>query len=255
MKVESLKNYGRPYSETMTALPGAVEKRIRSEGARVFRKHLGLFGLLRLLLLSWSEKRRMLRMDLDPVRRKGITNEKFIDLLIGNAALFRATERMVGMERALSMHREIMDEVAILMNEAILPSRPEFEQVDDPFEAFRAYLLAFFEAEKKAGLHEFRLVEDSDGVLAVDVTYCAFCEIPKRLGIVEACHSGCYSDEVFFPGFLEPFGIRFVRTQTLARRGDRCDFRFERTPASEGADSKTLPGRGTLDHPHATATA
>ena len=133
------------------------------------------------------------------------------------------------MERALSIHREIMDEVATLMNEAILPSRSEFEQVDDLFGAFRAYLLAFFEAEKKAGLHEFRVVEDSDDALAVDVTYCAFCEIPKRLGIVEACESGCYSDEVFFPGFLEPFGIRFVRTQTLARKGDHCDFRFERT--------------------------
>jgi len=28
MNVEALKNYGRPYSETMTALPGAVQKRI-----------------------------------------------------------------------------------------------------------------------------------------------------------------------------------------------------------------------------------
>jgi hypothetical protein len=233
MNVESLKNYGRPYSETMTALPGAVQKGIRSEGAKVFRKRLGLLGLLRLLLLSWREKRRMLRMDLDPVRRKGVTNEKFIDFLVGNTAMFLATERMVGMEPALSIHREIMDEVATLMNEAILPSRSEFEQVEDPFGAFRAYLLAFFEAEEKAGLHEFRVVEDSDEALAVDVTYCAFCEIPKRLGIVEACESGCYSDEVFFPGFLEPFGIRFVRTQTLARQGDHCDFRFERTSAPE----------------------
>ena len=51
MNVESLKNYGRPYSETMTALPGVVQQRIRSEGAKVFRKHLGLLGLLRLFLL------------------------------------------------------------------------------------------------------------------------------------------------------------------------------------------------------------
>jgi hypothetical protein len=233
MNAESLKNYGRSYSETMLALPGSVRKRILSAGAKVFRKHLGLFGLLRLLLLSRREKRRMLRMDLDPVRRKGVTNEKFIDFLVGNTALFLATERMVGMERALSIHREIMDEVAPLMNEAILPSRSELEQADDVFTAFRAYLLAFFEAEKEAGLHEFRVMEDSEEALAVDVTYCAFCEIPKRLGMMEACESGCYSDEVFFPGFLEPFGIRFVRTQTLARRGDHCDFRFERAPAAE----------------------
>lgn len=101
MNVESLKNYGRPYSETMTALPGAVRKRIRSEGAKVFRRHLGLLGLLRLLLLSWREKRRMLRMDLDPVRRKGVTNQKFIDFLVGNTAMFLATKRMVGMAGAV----------------------------------------------------------------------------------------------------------------------------------------------------------
>jgi len=228
MNVESLKNYGRPYSETMTTLPDAVQKRIRSEGAKVIRKHLGLIGLARFLLLTWRAKRRMLRMDLEPVRRRGVTNEEFIDLLVGNTAMFSATAKMVGMERALSIYREITDGVAILMNEALLPSSSELERLDDPFAGFRKYMLAFFEAEAKAGLHEFRIVEDSENALAIDVTYCAFCEIPKLLGIAEAGEPGCYSDEVFFPGFLEPFGLRFVRTQTLARKGDCCDFRFER---------------------------
>lgn len=228
MNVESLKNYGRPFSDTMTTLPEAVQKRIQREGAKVMREHLGLPGLLRLLLLAWREKRRMRRVDLDPVRDKGLTHERFIDLMLERAAMFSATVKMVGMERALSIHREIMDQVACPMNEALLPSSAEFEQLDDLFGAFRQYMLAFFEAENRAGLHEYRIVEDSDDALAVDVTYCAFCEIPKRLGVMEAGEPGCYSDEVFFPGFLEPFGLRFVRTQTLARKGDRCDFRFER---------------------------
>lgn len=229
MNVESLKNYGRPFSDTMTTLPAAVQKRIRREGAKAIRKHLGLPGLLRLLVLTWREKRRMRHIDLDPVRGKGLTNEAFIDLMLQQAAMFSATAKMVGMERALSIFREIMDQVACPLNEALLPSSSEFEHLDDLFGAFRKYMLAFFEAEDRAGLHEYRIVEDSDDALAVDVTYCAFCEIPKRLGVMEACESGCYSDEVFFPGFLEPFGLRFVRTQTLARKGDCCDFRFERT--------------------------
>jgi hypothetical protein len=233
MNVESLKNYGRSYSETLTPLPDAVQKRIRSEAAKVIRKHVGLLGLLRFLLLSWREKRRMLRMDLAPIRRRGATNEKLIDFLVGNTAMFSAMAKMVGMERSLSIHREVMDAVAIPMNEAILPSGSEFEQLEDLFGAFRDYILAFFEAEAKAGLHEFRIVENSENALAIDVTYCAFCEIPKLLGIAEAGEPGCYSDEVFFPGFLEPLGIRFLRTQTLARKDDHCDFRFERTPAPE----------------------
>lgn len=40
-----LKNYGRPYSELMTALPQTVERHMRREGARMIRKHLGLLRL------------------------------------------------------------------------------------------------------------------------------------------------------------------------------------------------------------------
>ena len=174
----------------------------------------------------------MRRIDLDPVREKGLANQAFIDLMIGQTAMFSATVKLAGMDRALSIFREIMDRVAIPMNEALQPSISELEQVGDPFAAFRKYLLAFFEAENEAGLHEYRVVEDSDDAIAVDVTYCAFCEIPRRLGVMEACESGCYADEVFFPGYLEPLGVRFVRTKTLARKGDCCNFRYER--AREG---------------------
>ncbi len=153
------------------------------------------------------------RSRLAAIRSNGLSNERFIDLMLERTAMFSATVSMVGMEKALSIHREIMDQVAVPMNEALLPSGADLEGLDDPFGAFRKYLLTFFEAENTAGLHEYRIVEDNDKALAVDVTYCAFCEIPKRLGVIEACEAGCYSDEVLFPDFLEPFGLRFVRTQ------------------------------------------
>lgn len=228
MRVEGLKNYGRPFSETMTGLPPPVEKRIRREGMKVLRRHLGLLGVFRLLFLTWREKRRMLGMDLDAVRRRGLDHEKFIELMLRNAAMFFATVKLVGMQQALAIHREIMERIACPMNEALGPSSSQFQRMEDPFGAFRDYLLAFFQAEQTAGLHEYRIRENSDDAIAIDVTYCAFCEIPKQLGIIEACEPGCYSDEVFFPEHLEPLGLRFVRTQTLARGGDHCDFRFER---------------------------
>jgi hypothetical protein len=231
MNVESLKNYGRPLSDTMTTLPSALEKRIRSTGAKVMRKHLGLLGMLRLLLLTWQEKRRMRRIDLAAVRSKGLSNERFIDWMLEQTAMFSATVKMVGMEKALSIHREIMEQVVVPMIEALYPSGADFERLDDPAGAFRQYMLAYYEAEDKAGLYEYRIAEDDDEALAVDVTYCALCEIPKRLGVIEACEPFCYADEVFLPDSLEPFGLRFVRTQTLGRKGEHCDFRFERVSA------------------------
>jgi len=99
---------------------------------------------------------------------------------------------------------------------------------EDPFKACRDYYMAFWLAEKNAGLHDYEIGEDSDEAFAFNVKYCAFCEIPRLCGIVEACEPSCYSDEVFYPGYLEPLGMRFVRTKTLARGGDCCDFRFEK---------------------------
>jgi hypothetical protein len=236
MKVENLKNYRRPFTETIPALPDPVERLARSRGAKVIRNEMGLLGLLRVLFLTWSEKRRMARVDLDPVRRKGLAEEAFIDRLLQNAAMFSATVRVVGLDRALLIHRKIMDEVAVPINNALLPSASEFKRTGDSFAAFRDYLLAFFEAERAAGLHEYHVVEDSQDVLAIDVTYCAFCEIPRCLGVAEACEPSCYADEVFFPTLLEPLGLRFVRTKTLGRGDDLCDFRYERFPVGESTD-------------------
>jgi hypothetical protein len=228
MNVEALKNYGRPYSETMTELPDAVIKLSKKEGFRITRKHLGLLGSLRLMFLTGREKKRLAAVDLSPLKQKGLNHEAFIRQLVGNTALFSAMDKIAGREKTLAIHHEIMDAVAGPMNEALNPPIDHLQETAEPFKAFRDYMTAFFEAEKTAGLHDYEVIEDSDTAVALNVTYCAFCEIPRLCGIVDACDPGCYSDEVFFPNYLEPLGIRFVRTKTLARGGDCCDFRFEK---------------------------
>ena len=228
MRVEELKNYGRPYSETMVKLPQPVQRRIKKESSNVVRRHLGFLGSLRLLILARREKKRMKGVDLTSVRQKGLTSDLFIEHTINNTALFSALAQITGTEEAVAIYYEIMDKVSNLMNEAMLPSLDELQGMENDFKAFRDYLVAFFRAEKEAGLHDYQVVEDSDRAIALNVTYCAFCEIPRLCGIVEACDPSCYSDEVFFPGYLEPLGVRFVRTKTLARGGDCCDFRFEK---------------------------
>ena len=228
MRVEDLKNYGRPYSETLAEIPRPVEKLMKKEAYKVVRGHLGLMGTLRLLLLTRKEKKRLAATDLEPIKRRGLTSEFFIRYIIENTAIFSAMTKIRGTHESLAIHHEIMDRIAVPMNEAILPSVQELRGFKDPFKAFRDYMMAFFLAEKNAGLHDFDVIEDSDKAIGINVTYCAFCEIPHLCGIVDACEPGCYSDEVVFPGHLAPLGIRFVRTKTLARGGDCCDFRWER---------------------------
>ena len=228
MRVEDLKNYGRPYSETLAEIPRPIEKFMKKEASKVVRGHLGLMGTLRLLLLTRKEKKRLSATDLEPVKRKGLTSEFFTRYIIENTAIFSAMTKIRDTNESLVIHHEITDHIAVPMSEAILPSVQELQGFEDPFKAFRDYLMAFFVAEKNAGLHDYEVIHDSDKTIGINVTYCAFCEIPRLCGIAQACEPGCYSDEVVFPGLLEPLGIRFVRTKTLARGGDCCDFRWEK---------------------------
>jgi len=244
MQTRELKNYGKSYAEMLPCLPRAVRKRIHRAASRKIRRRLGIWGSLRLLVVARRRERQFQAVDLTPVRERGLVSEDFIREMIRNAALFSAMEERVGQGEARAVFHEIMDEVSRPMNEAILPSAEDLGDDEDAYQAFRDYFLAFFEAEKRDGLHAYEVVEDSEKAIAINVTYCAFCEIPRLLGVVEACDPSCYSDEVFFPGYLEPVGIRFARTKTLARGGDCCDFRFEKT---EGQS----PRRTRTPHPSA----
>ena len=215
MRVEDLKNYGRPYSETLAEIPRPVEKLMKKEASKVVRGHLGLLGALHLLLLTRREKKRLEAIDLEPVKRKGLTSEFFISYIIGNTAIFSAMTKMRGTNESLDIHHKIMDRIAVPMNEVILPSVQELQRFEDPFKAFRDYLVAFFLAEKNAGLHDYEVIEDSERAIGINVSYCAFREIPRLCGIEEACEPGCYSDEVVFPAHLEPLGIRFILSRLM----------------------------------------
>jgi hypothetical protein len=228
VRAEELRNFGRPYSETMTENTKALKRLMIKEVPRIILRHLGLLSSLRLMLLARRERKRLANVDLTPVRQKGLTSEAFIRQRVRETARFSAMAKVAGKAKALAIHHEIMDRVARPMHEMVNPPIDQYWEMEDPFKACRDYYKAFWLAEQNAGLHDYGIQEDSDEALAVHVTHCAFCEIPRLCGVVEACESGCYSDEVFYPDYLGSLGIRFVRTKTLARGGDCCDFRFER---------------------------
>lgn len=228
VRVEELKHYGRPYSEIMDEISGPMNNLMKKEVPGIVRRHMGLLGSLRLMFLARRERKRLATVDLTPVRQKGLTSEVFIRQRVEEVAMFSAMAKIAGKEKALAIHHEVVDKVARPIQEMLNPPTAQLLEMEDPFKAWRDYWTAFWLAEKNAGLHDYEIAEDSDEAFAINATYCAFCEIPRLCGIVEACDPNCYSDEVFYPGYLEPLGIRFVRTKTLARGGDSCDFRFEK---------------------------
>jgi len=227
MEVKQLKGYGKPLNIS-ERLPKAVDKRIKRESMRIIRRNLGLMKMLQFLFLALRERKRMSARDIFLVRKKGLTSEKFIEDQIMVAAVFSAMSRMVGKEKALEISYEIIKSAGPTVLENMFPKPEEFSAMENPFDAFKQYYMAIVAADEEAGLHDFEVIEDGEDAFQVNLTYCAFCEIPKKLGIIEACQPSCYGDDVFFPEYCEKLGMRFIRKGTLARGNDACDFRFER---------------------------
>ena len=231
MEIENLKNFGKSLSDSSTSMPREQRKEISAISSKIIRNQLGLFNLVRFSISTILETRKMSGIDLKNIRQKGLVNEIFIKSQIRFAAVYSAMSKTVGREKALEILNGIMDDVVPISFQSISPTPEDFKRSGDPWEAWKKYFIAMAEADKNAGCHEYELVEDTENTFQMNCIYCAWYEIPKLLGVKEACLPSCYADEVYLPDALRMIGIEFKRTGTIARGNNCCDFRFERINA------------------------
>ncbi|MCB2192971.1 MAG: L-2-amino-thiazoline-4-carboxylic acid hydrolase [Deltaproteobacteria bacterium] len=227
MRVSELKNYGAALSDMSLAIPKEQNQKINAAGKKIIRDRLGLIKMIRFLLLTALETRRMARQDLSAILRRGLDNQAFVKSQIEFAAMYAALARIAGRQKALEILEAIMAQVARIAYPAIFPSPEDFNRCDDPWKAWTAYFTAMAEADKKAGVHVYEIVENTDQAFQMNCTFCAWYAIPQALGEGEACLPSCYADDIYFPEACAKIGVAFRRGNTLARGGDCCDFRFE----------------------------
>jgi hypothetical protein len=164
---------------------------------------------------------------------KGVTIERFITKEIDRLAFISALSRILGTEKALQISREVLEVTAPQFFAEMLPSGEEFMKFDDPFDAFRQYILTMAEADEKTGFRLGRIAENTNDAIQTDVTYCAFHEIAKQLGMEEACLPHCYAHDVGFKASFEGSEIAFNMTSTLLEGASCCDLRYERAQNEE----------------------
>lgn len=228
MDYRELKNFGIPMNKTIREAERSLGKWTKLRVLFVVLKNLGILGMLRLPSLTRRERNRISGNDLSVVRAKGLEDQYFINYFIERTAVFSAMSLLVGEEQAVTIHEKITELVVPTAMASMLPTTDQIKQFDDPMDVLRKYIESNLEANREAGLHEYRLIDEPGIAVGFDITYCAFAEIPKQLGVPKTGTFNCYSDEVFFPNYLKPLGLRFVRTGTIARGNEVCDFRFER---------------------------
>ena len=228
MDYRDLKNFGVPMNQTLREAESTLGKLAKLQALAIVLKRLGISKMLKLPFSIRQERMGMEGRDFSALRAKGLEDQYFINYFIERTAVFSAMTQLIGEENAAAIHEEIMDLVVPTAMASTLPTADQIKQFDDPIDVFQKYIVANMEANREAGLHEYRLISEPGVAIGFDITYCAFAEIPKQLGVPKAGIMNCYSDDVFLPNYLRPLGLRFVRTGTIARGNEVCDFRFER---------------------------
>lgn len=241
MDVKNLKNYGVDVASTAASLPPAVREKMEAVSRRLVLKRVGLFRALRLPGLIREEEAKMRGVDLAPLRARALDNDEFLSQTLSQVAAFAAVARLAGTEKAVAIFEEIIREVGVELWAAQAPAAADFKSCGDAFAAFRAYFDATMEANRRAGLLEYEVVEDGDDAVQYDVSSCVFCELAERLGYPEAARNLCLADDVYFPDECRKIGARFIRAGTLARGDRRCDFRFERERGGDAAPKTSKP--------------
>ena len=153
------------------------------------------------------------------VKYDGISNEEAYHLkkIIPVACMYLAIKDKhpdMAMDIILQNHREKTDKAARALQKAMkLPGmRKLFLKVWDPmtrkmFGEKAGFRNVFYENQK----NEYRM----------DILGCPYCRVFTELGTPELAQYSCESDDIVY-GNLP--GIDFIRTQTLAKGGTKCDF-------------------------------
>ncbi len=232
-KANKLKNYGRSLLEMMEGIPQEVKEDISGSGYKIIGKHLDPKDLEHFSALFSMEKERMTKHDFSDFHEKTAGNEEFLSQQIEWAASYSAMCEMVGKEKAMEIHNEIAAQTYPKLFSMSFPSPADLSGSNDPFNEFKEWFSTLMEANKRAGIHDFEIVEATRDLFQINCTRCAWNEIYKQLGVRDACMPICRVDDIFFPDFCHKAGIRYSRSGTLAAGNEYCDYRFERPVSSD----------------------
>lgn len=178
------------------------------------RLRLGGWSAIGVLLgVAWQKLRGAPFRELGPPRdrRDRLSRRQCGDLIL----LDRVVRRTSDAETAMAVARAAVLAGAVPFLDAMLPDAG----LDELAQLGPTIVEGFFNAEGEAS------VEGDD--FCFEVRTCRFVEL---LGAADARHLAplfCEADNIYFDGKRKLITLR--RTQTLAKGGDHCDFRFSRS--------------------------
>ena len=228
MEIEKTRGYGIAISDIEGSWDAAFKLKLKKTSQKIIMKQISFFQKIQLLYWFYKEKKKASNLDLSDIRAKGMINVSFIKQQLEYISMFSALTKVLDKERALKIMYLVMEATAV---EAFLKSALKIEEIEcfgDSMEFFRKYMSALPEASTKAGCHDMIISENTINCFQLDVHWCVYYELAKKMNVPEACIPNCYVDDLAYPDYFKTFGIKYSRKETLAKGGKCCDFRFER---------------------------
>lgn len=223
MKVEELSRYGRSLG-----LPREAQKKQIGIVLSALRERYGLFGMVPFFLRVLVQQSRIRRANPDLVAKAHEIGPEVAREMVLLTALFQVAARRDGRQEAYEFLKRIFQRVAV-------HSMPALYQIDElehcegePFENFKKFNVALFEAMDRQGTWSSESIEDHGDRLRIKVTTCANVELFSALGCPELGRLGCDHDLAGYPVILDRVRAEFRRPSTLAAGDGFCDFNFYR---------------------------
>ena len=231
MQVEQLSRYGRSLG-----LPREAQKKQIGIVFSALREKFGLVGMVPFLARVLAEGRRIRKTRPDVVAKAREIGPEVAKEMVLLTSLFRVAARRDGREKAYEFLKDIFQRVAVHSMPAIYEIDELTRCAGDPFENFKKFNVALFEAMDTQGTWKAESIEDDGDRLRIKVTTCANVELFSALGCPELGRLGCDHDLAGYPVILHRVDAEFRRPCTLAAGDGFCDFNFYRrgtAPATE----------------------
>jgi len=223
MKVEELSRYGRSLG-----LPREAQKKQIGIVFSALREKFGLFGMVPFFLRVLAEQRRITKAHPELVAKAREIGPEVAKEMVLLTALFRVAARRDGREQAYEFLKGIFQRVAVHSMPAIYQIEELASCEGDPFENFKKFNVALFEAMDTQGTWNAESIEDDGDRLRIKVTTCANVELFSALNCPELGRLGCDHDLAGYPVILNRVDAEFRRPSTLAAGDGFCDFNFYR---------------------------
>ncbi len=229
MKVEDLKNYGKNIMEMgISSMPAGKKLRVLKATGKFSLKllwALGTGGTIGLLKTFKGDFHAARELDWSDLLARGISR-KDLDNIIKKFVVNKAVAAKIGRDRLQALRFEFGDSASYEIMEEMFASAATFTACGrgDFLPPFKQYYKALMDRMTESGIEAYTIAKDDQDSFQLNVTYCAFYEVAKKLGDPYLCYiTSCRGDEVYFGQLCKEAGFEYHREGTLATGKSVCD--------------------------------